>query len=37
MAKYLVQGSYTTEGAKGLIRDGGTKRRAEVEAGQDET
>ena len=26
MAKYLVRASYTAEGAKGLIKDGGTKR-----------
>ena len=26
MPKYLVSASYTTEGAKGLIKDGGTKR-----------
>jgi uncharacterized protein with GYD domain len=31
MAKYLVQVSYTAEGAKGLLKDGGTKRRALVE------
>lgn len=28
MAKYLLQVSYTAEGARGLIKDGGTKRRA---------
>lgn len=28
MAKYLLQASYTAEGAKGLLKDGGTKRRA---------
>jgi uncharacterized protein with GYD domain len=28
MAKYLLQGSYTTEGTKGLLKDGGSKRRA---------
>ncbi len=28
MPKYLLQGSYTTEGTKGLIKDGGSKRRA---------
>jgi uncharacterized protein with GYD domain len=28
MAKYLLQGSYTAEGAKGLMKDGGSKRRA---------
>jgi uncharacterized protein with GYD domain len=27
MAKYLLQVSYTTEGAKGLLKDGGSKRR----------
>ena len=26
MGKYLVTASYTAEGAKGLIKDGGTKR-----------
>jgi uncharacterized protein with GYD domain len=31
MPKYLIQGSYTTEGAKGLLKDGGSKRRAAVE------
>ena len=28
MPKYLMEISYTAEGAKGLIKDGGTKRRA---------
>jgi uncharacterized protein with GYD domain len=28
MPKYLLQASYTAEGAKGLIKDGGSKRRA---------
>lgn len=28
MPKYLIQGSYTLEGVKGLIKDGGSKRRA---------
>jgi uncharacterized protein with GYD domain len=32
MPKYLVQASYTNEGVKGLLKDGGTKRRAAVEA-----
>ena len=32
MAKYLLEVSYTAEGAKGLIRDGGSKRRAAAEA-----
>jgi uncharacterized protein with GYD domain len=27
MPKYLIQGSYTSEGAKGLLKDGGSKRR----------
>src|SRR5690242_13947480 len=27
MAKYLIEASYTAEGAKGLIKDGGSKRR----------
>ena len=31
MPKYLCQASYTTEGAKGLLKEGGTKRRAAVE------
>jgi len=26
MPKYLVQGSYTADGAKGLLKDGGSKR-----------
>jgi uncharacterized protein with GYD domain len=26
MAKFLIQGTYTAEGAKGLLKDGGTKR-----------
>jgi uncharacterized protein with GYD domain len=28
MPKYLLQVSYTAEGGKGLLRDGGSKRRA---------
>jgi uncharacterized protein with GYD domain len=28
MPKYLLRVSYTTEGAKGLLKDGGSKRRA---------
>jgi uncharacterized protein with GYD domain len=32
MPKYLFEGSYTVEGAKGLIKDGGSKRRAAVDA-----
>ncbi len=31
MPKYLLQASFTTEGAKGLLKEGGTKRRAAVE------
>ncbi len=31
MGKYLFTARYTAEGAKGLVRDGGTGRRAAVE------
>ena len=31
MAKYLIEASYTSEGAKGLLKDGGTKRRQAAE------
>jgi uncharacterized protein with GYD domain len=31
MAKYLVQASYTAEGLKGLLKDGGSKRRESIE------
>jgi uncharacterized protein with GYD domain len=31
MPKYLVTASYTAEGAKGLLKDGGTKRRQTIE------
>ncbi len=31
MAKYLVAASYTAEGAKGVLKDGGTKRRQAAE------
>jgi uncharacterized protein with GYD domain len=31
MPKYLVEATYTTEGAKGLIKAGGSARRAAVE------
>ncbi len=31
MAKYLIKGSYTPEGTKGLLKDGGTARRKAVE------
>jgi uncharacterized protein with GYD domain len=32
MPKYLVTASYTAEGAKGVLKDGGTKRRQAAEA-----
>ena len=32
MAKYLLQASYSAEGTKGLLKDGGSKRRAAAEA-----
>ena len=32
MPKYLVTASYTTEGIKGLLKDGGSKRRQVAEA-----
>ena len=31
MPKYLIQASYTVDGLKGLLKDGGTKRRAAIE------
>lgn len=31
MAKYLWQASYSVEGAKGLLKEGGTSRRATIE------
>ena len=31
MAKYLIEASYTSEGAKGLLKDGGSKRRSATE------
>src|SRR5229473_2004665 len=31
MAKYLLAASYTAEGAKGVLKDGGTKRRQAAE------
>ena len=31
MPKYLFQGSYSLEGVKGLLKDGGSKRRAAAE------
>ena len=32
MPKYLIHASYTAEGLKGLLKDGGTKRRDAAEA-----
>ena len=32
MAKYLLQASYTADGAKGLLKDGGSKRLAAARA-----
>ncbi|MEZ5317180.1 MAG: GYD domain-containing protein [Vicinamibacterales bacterium] len=32
MAKYLLKVHYTAQGAQGLLKDGGTKRRAMAEA-----
>ena len=31
MPKYLIEASYTSEGAKGLLKDGGSKRRQAAE------
>ena len=31
MPKFLIQGSYTPEGTKGLLKEGGSQRRATVE------
>ena len=31
MSRYLISGTYTAEGAKGLLREGGSKRRATIE------
>src|ERR1019366_9969254 len=31
MAKYLIKASYTAEGAKGLLKDGGSRRRDAAE------
>jgi uncharacterized protein with GYD domain len=31
MSKYLIEASYTAEGAKSLMKGGGTSRRAEVQ------
>ena len=32
MPKYMIQGSYTVDGIKGVLKEGGTGRRAAVEA-----
>lgn len=32
MPKYMIQASYTAEGVRGLMKDGGSKRRAAAEA-----
>ncbi|OLD64536.1 MAG: GYD domain protein [Acidobacteria bacterium 13_1_40CM_2_68_5] len=32
MPKYLIQASYTAEGVRGLMKDGGSQRRAAAEA-----
>ena len=32
MAKYLIKASYTADGAKGLMKDGGTKRLDTIKA-----
>ena len=38
MAKYLIKASYNSEGTKGLLKDGGTKRReAATAAGTEPT
>jgi uncharacterized protein with GYD domain len=31
MSRYLVAGNYTAEGAKGLLKQGGTSRKAQIE------
>ena len=31
MAKYLIKATYTADGSRGLLKDGGTKRRAAAE------
>jgi uncharacterized protein with GYD domain len=35
MAKFLLHGTYTAEGAKGLIKEGGSARRAAVQKAVD--
>lgn len=32
MGRYMIQGSYSTDGIKGVLKEGGTGRRAAVEA-----
>jgi len=32
MPKYLIQGSYTVEGTKGVLKEGGSKRREAAQA-----
>lgn len=32
MPKYMIQATYTADGTKGVLKEGGTKRRATVEA-----
>jgi len=32
MAKYLIEAAYSHEGLKGLVKDGGSGRRAAVDA-----
>ena|SRR5215831_10449210 len=32
MAKYLIEVSYTSDGAKGVLKDGGSKRKAAAKA-----
>lgn len=32
MPKYLISASYTSEGLKGLLKEGGTKRKSAIEA-----
>jgi uncharacterized protein with GYD domain len=31
MSRYLISGTYTAEGVKGLLREGGTRRKAAIE------
>src|SRR5262245_35949603 len=31
MAKYLIRANYSSEGSKGLLKEGGTKRKAAIE------